>query len=444
MENWAPRFFTNESVAVEIMHFCIWNQTFLLEVSFGELEHETGEQNFFERYFPELLKAFLWHPHSLSAELDQLLPLVLSPKSFKEVLHAVLDLPLHACVLEGCLFSGEKSVNEMEQDRAIELGGGASSLDVKSKEGRARQAGGSGGSVGEAPRRGSLRETFLSFFWRSRSTVGKTLPYEDSGAFDGSLWSSRLLRMTAINFASSASVHVRACVVCEKAPELLTTALDVISSDADEKTIIDSLRVVLSRFSLLFGPNTFAIDIRRVILDWMHDLVVWCPRAMLSVRDIVFSVLSSSTPLGGRSNAELELVLHFVVMVGEHVGGEEVEGAAMFRDRHSGHDAIARVSEEELVKYYLVVEDVCARARDEVQARILRGGSRALGIVRRILSAAVAVVTKVAARCVKLKHRAQRFLLVVATQRGLPDAIAEEATEGARFLHLYGAAKRLA
>ena len=438
MENWAPRFFTNASVALELMHFCIWNQSFLLDASFGR----EREENFFERYFPELLKTFLWHPHALSAELEELLPLMLSPKSFKEVLHALLDLPLQVCVLEGSLFSGERSVEEMEQGRVFE--GLTSSID------------GSDGSVGDAPRKGSLRETFVSFFWRSRSMVlGKrssssssssssysssssssSRDRDEARAFDGSLWSSRLLRMTAINFASSAPVHVRACVVCDKTPALLGTALDVISTDAGEEIVIDALRVVLSRFPLLFGPAVFANQTRRVIMDWMRDVVVCMPRSMLSVRDIVFSVLARASPFARRSRSGLELVLHLVVMIGEHIGGKGEGGAA----DQAEEDTLALVSEKELVKYYLVVEDVCARARDQVQAR----GAVGFGMVGRILSAAVAVVAKLAARCVRVKHRAQRFLLVVATQPGLPDAIAEEATEGARFLHLYGAAKRLA
>jgi hypothetical protein len=88
-QNFIGNNYKNSFLAFETLHFCRKNKKSLL-----------FNTHVFSQYFPLLLKLWLWHPYELLKEIEDLLPCFVSPSTFLELFHLLLDLPLVVAALE--------------------------------------------------------------------------------------------------------------------------------------------------------------------------------------------------------------------------------------------------------------------------------------------------------------------------------------------------------
>lgn len=80
---------TDALAAHELVAFCVRNKTAL-----------ATKTSLFLTHFPPLLKALAWHPLAVLDGVCELLPLMISPDTYLELLHSVIDLPLMAAAME--------------------------------------------------------------------------------------------------------------------------------------------------------------------------------------------------------------------------------------------------------------------------------------------------------------------------------------------------------
>ncbi len=75
--------------AHELLAFCVRNKSAL-----------ATKTTLFSTHFPPLLKALAWHPLAAFDSVCELLPLMITPETYLELLHSVIDLPLMAAAME--------------------------------------------------------------------------------------------------------------------------------------------------------------------------------------------------------------------------------------------------------------------------------------------------------------------------------------------------------
>ena len=91
--------FSSAEVAFEIVNFCYEHH--------AKLEQST---NVFSKYFPNIFKILAWFPRTFVKEFMELLPAMISEKTYIEIFHFLLDLPCLSAALETVKQAGKRGV----------------------------------------------------------------------------------------------------------------------------------------------------------------------------------------------------------------------------------------------------------------------------------------------------------------------------------------------
>jgi hypothetical protein len=302
-----PRHTCSAHVALETFEFC---RSYRRTLATGG----AGSGNLFAVYFPALLKLFCWTPAHVN-DVRELLPLMATSRTFVELFHLLLDLPLVAGALERMHAEGHLqaegggSAAAVASSGAGGAGGASSSASaLDSAAGGAPNGGGSGGDGasidgGDAvssSKRGAERVLYNLLL---RSEVG----------FSFNLWEngSTTLPLLLAFSAQTPLTHLVA-VVSERAPLLLEYLLELLL-EQDEATHSQLLAALLARVERVPTLGGYGARVRSVMQQYVARLIERRPLLLVSQRDAVVGVLRDSAPV------QLELACVLVFCVGRHL-----------------------------------------------------------------------------------------------------------------------------
>ncbi len=248
--------------AFNVLTFCVRNKDVL-----------RTKTSVFVSFFPSFLKLLAWHPLSLLGLVSDLIPSMVSSRTFLELVHNVLDLPLVAAALE-------------DEEERSELEGADGELLPTSTT-----------NVEEKPSAEPFR-AITALLLRSESGT----PY--------ALWDGDAPLVQS--FCGSKVVSARVLAVAKATPILLGALCDVLlaSSLADEN-LEQLLRVLFGRMNKLFPLPEFQAEIRSVLENKVLAVFHRSPQFVVSLKSLIVPVISSSI-------AATELTLNLCWIVGEH------------------------------------------------------------------------------------------------------------------------------
>jgi AP-5 complex subunit zeta-1 len=212
------------------------------------------------RYFPQLLKLCAWYPRSLRAEMIELLPVMVDPSSYVELLHAVLDLPLTSLALERQLMGGARAKSSAEA---------------------------------------SLRVLY-NYLLRADSGVPARL-----------FWGSTAMQ-PLLELFCDVPPTARVLAAADFAPLLLKQLLDVASNYGGLPTVRRLMPIAFRRLEQLYPMPSFRRAIEAVVVEHVRRAFGRWPSLIVSAKDIVIEVLGDSS-----SDGRQELILTLVWLVGE-------------------------------------------------------------------------------------------------------------------------------
>ncbi|KNC54951.1 uncharacterized protein AMSG_12329 [Thecamonas trahens ATCC 50062] len=224
-----------------------------------ELAASTGV---FKHYYPVLLQAIAFAPHTLAADALALLPRIASSASAVELLHSLLDLPLMSATME------------------------------------TRRAGGAAAAVYRVLYNYVLRtEAGVSInFWESTTTA-------------------ELMSSFCAEIRMSPRIHAAA----QLAPALLTAFFDVVLAlpHLDSSLATTLFTHALARFEQLFLLDLYTVAVRGVLVEYVLALISRFPILVATARDDIVAVLA-----GGATPGTLELHTALTWAVGQYAAPE--------------------------------------------------------------------------------------------------------------------------
>ncbi|GAM28515.1 hypothetical protein SAMD00019534_116910 [Acytostelium subglobosum LB1] len=282
-QTYLPRTYMNSFVAFETLNFCIKNKDNLLK-----------DTNVFGLYFPPIFKCLAWFPHSHIAEFSELLPSLISPSTYIEVFHLLLDLPLLTSSMESVL---------VEQRKYASMGG----VDV-----------------------GDVNDTA----WSEYRVLYNYLLRNESGV-NINFWSSTTLPLL-YQFSKKTPTTPRTIGACELVPSLLHIYFDVLLGYGDRSVFVALLPVLLERIDQTFPFEPYQTAIKETLIGELQSVFNRHPSLVVSERDLLISMVTE-----GRANADVVTVLCWII--GEYASTSicpEIN-SVIFNDYHEALELIA-------------------------------------------------------------------------------------------------------
>eukprot|EP01132_Coremiostelium_polycephalum_P005947 gene5947-7406_t len=262
-QTYLPRTYMNSFVAFETLNFCLKNKETLLKSS-----------NVFGLYFPPIFKCLAWFPHSYFGEFSELLPSLISPLTYIEVFHLLLDLPLLTSSMESVL---------VEQKKYSLMGG----VDT------------AGGDINDTA-------------WSEYRVLYNYLLRNESGV-NINFWSTTTLPLLQ-QFCKKTPVTPRVIGSCELVPSLLKIYFDVLLGYADKSIFISLLPVIFERIDQIFPFEFYQKKIKETLVEEILSIFRKYPNLIVSEKELIITVMSE----GNRMNYRDGLMLALCWIVGEY------------------------------------------------------------------------------------------------------------------------------
>ena len=372
------RYYRNNLLAFETLRFCIFNKRKLLT-----------HTNMLSLYFPALLKLVAWHPRSFLKEFTELLPALVSPSSCMELFHSILDLPFLASVMESSFENPfalvrEQSINfnttgpqkQFENIRAEQSSAGLSPANIRlgnrqrekelhgnnnvqdrndaqfsnsisklsqvdmnaghrnfsvnrnRKDDQLTRLGSTGdGGVDYVDQLISylLRDESLSYGSSGPQTLHRQTAFDTLSGMEGCIWGTPEIQDAAHKLCHKSNVTIRVHEVCLLVPQLLNVYFDVMLVDAPEECVCAMVRVIFSRFGMLYGPIAFRGRVRRVLLDRLLAAFEKFSHFLVPLKH---NMVHAVTNVDSDSNCS-ELGLHCCWLIGKYASANKVQVAVI-------------------------------------------------------------------------------------------------------------------
>ncbi|KAF2078457.1 hypothetical protein CYY_000207 [Polysphondylium violaceum] len=284
-QTYLPKTYMNSFVAFETLNFCLENKEVLLK-----------NTNVLSLYFPPIFKCLAWFPQSFIGEFSELLPFLISPNSFIEVFHLLLDLPLLTLSMESVLVD-QKKYSSMGIDS------GADVMDTAWSENR----------------------VLYNYLLRNESGVNINF------------WSSTTMPLLN-QFCKKNPVTPRTISSCELVASLLDIYFTVLLESSDKDHISTLLPVMFERLEQLFPFEYYQNIMRESLMQHVESIFAKYPSLIVSEKDLIISVVSEGS-MRTRDNVTLTLC-H---IIGEYTSTyycPEIT-ATIFSDYHEALELIA-------------------------------------------------------------------------------------------------------
>lgn len=278
-----------------------------------------GGGNLFAAYFPALFKLFCWTPAHF-ADVQALLPLMATSRTFVELFHLLVDLPLVAAALERVHAEGSAAHSGGGGDASAAAaanlsnsgGGGGGS-------GAAASLGGSSGLGDDEVEQHTIRDDAVNIDGLSSSKRGAervlyNLLLRSEAGCSFNLWEngSTTLPLLLAFSAQTPQTHLLT-VVCERAPLLLQRLLDLLLLEPDRSTHAQLLVALVARVERVPTLGAYGARVRDLLQQFVARLLAKRPALLVTQRETVLDVLRDAAP------AQLELACVLVFCVGRHL-----------------------------------------------------------------------------------------------------------------------------
>jgi len=283
-QTYLPKTYMNSFVAFETLNFCLANKMVLLK-----------NTNVLGLYFPPLFKCLAWFPQSFISEFSELLPFLITPNSFIEVFHLLLDLPLLTLSMESVLVDQKKY----------------SSMGIDS---------------------GDVMDTA----WSENRVLYNYLLRNESGV-NINFWSSTTIPLL-YQFCKKNPVTPRTISSCELVVPLLDIYFTVLLESSDRDHISTLLPVIFERLEQLFPFEYYQNTIRDSLMQHVDSIFSKYPSLIVTEKDLIISVVSEGS-MRTRDNVTLTLC-H---IIGEYTSTHfcpEIT-STIFSDYHEALELIA-------------------------------------------------------------------------------------------------------
>lgn len=253
----------NISLSFEIVQFLILN-----------LDNSDHIKQFVKEQFPNILKILAWHPRTFLWEFITLLPYFLTPRTFVEVCHSLLDLP---CLSASLMLSLHVS-NPAAEVRYSAL----------------------------PPHLYNIVQHFSNPFFHSMFSF---VLRNSSGVGDSF---SRLNKFHEI--LEPMSTHIRISSCCDVVPLLLNLYFQITLEQMDLSSISRLLPALLERVKLIYAAQGFSNNIKRIMAEAVYKIFKAHPVLVVEERSEILEYLNEVTHA---QQAEL-FFMHVVWAVGEY------------------------------------------------------------------------------------------------------------------------------
>ncbi|EGG19991.1 hypothetical protein DFA_07106 [Cavenderia fasciculata] len=238
-QTFLPKTYMNSFVSFETLNFCLKNKEKLLENS-----------NVFGLYFPPIFKCLAWFPHSLIGEFSELLPSLISPNTFIEVFHLLLDLPLLTSSMESVL---------VEQRKYATMGG----IDIN-----------------------DLNDTA----WSEYRVLYNYLLRNESGV-SINFWSTTTLPLLQ-QFCRKTPVTPRTIGSCELVPALLHIYFDILLAYGDKTIFRSLLPVVFERVEQMFPFEPYQRSVKQTLITEIMSIFNQYPSLVVDEKDLLVQIIT--------------------------------------------------------------------------------------------------------------------------------------------------------
>jgi uncharacterized membrane protein YgcG len=277
--------------------------------------------NLFAAYFPALFKLFCWTP-SHFADVMSLLPLMATSRTFVELFHLLIDLPLVAGALERMHAEGSaanSSATAADGASGLSNSGGGGSGGGGSGGGGSGGGGAAGGVDGDRDLEHGVRDDAVNIDGLSASKRGAervlyNLLLRSEAGCSFNLWENGSTTLPLLLAFSAQTPHTHlVSVVCERAPLLLQRLLSLLLNEPDRSTHAQLLEALMARIERVPTLGAYGARVRDVMQQFVARLIARRPQLLISQHDRILDVLRDSTP------AQLELACVLVFCIGRHL-----------------------------------------------------------------------------------------------------------------------------
>ncbi|KYR00749.1 hypothetical protein DLAC_02792 [Tieghemostelium lacteum] len=278
-QTYLPRTFTNSFVAFETLNFCLKNQEVILK-----------NTNVFNLYFPPIFKCLAWFPHSFYMEFQELFPSFISPNTFIEVFHLLLDLPLLTLSMESSLIEQKRYSNVVNAQNASNQSSFSSYPQLFEP---------------------SASEFAVEATWSEFRVLYNYLLRNESGV-NINFWSSTTLPLL-YQLCKKSPITPRCYGSCELVSPLLDIYFDVLLEYGDRSIFVQLLPVLLERFDQIFPFEIYQKKIKENLIEKVLTIFKAYPNLIISEKDLIISVISE-----GRLMIKDSLTLTLCWIIGEY------------------------------------------------------------------------------------------------------------------------------
>lgn len=252
-ESYLSTHYNNASLAFQTLSFFLTNKRQLLQ-----------HTSVFTQYFPPLVKLLAWFPYSYQSEFLELLPAFISPATFIELFHLILDLPLVAAALE-----------RIEYDTMFYAG------------------------EEEAPP--SEFRVLYNYVLRNESGVSINF------------WESSTTLEKLHDFFKVTPLTARVVAAGEVVPRLLDVYFDVIIQHGLSSHLHELLPVLFERVDQLFPYKDFQKEARKAMVIKVMAIFHKYPSFVVTFKDAIIEIMRDGTHPNRK-----ELILTLCWLVGEY------------------------------------------------------------------------------------------------------------------------------
>ena len=262
----------------------------LLDFCLANVQTLTAHTRLLATYFPSLLKAVAWHTFALYADFMELLPALVTPTTFAELLHALFDLPLLAAALE------------QQQARRIN----------EANFGFAPEESASVRALGHHVLRGVAEGASTSFtFCSSSATSG------DGSSSAKGFWEREQTAVTVQQYFHACPVTERVQAASRLVRPAVARVLDIVLGRGTAAHAAAVVLVLFARYDprTMFPSSDFRKDVQALILARLQQIFEARPALTATLQRPIVSLLSNTATRDTLG----ELVLTMIWVVGEYL-----------------------------------------------------------------------------------------------------------------------------
>jgi hypothetical protein len=304
-----------------------------------------------------------------------------------------------------------------------------------------------------------LRDESSSYGTSGPQKLQRKTAFDSLSGMDGCIWAATGMKTAVEKLCHRSNVTLRVHEVCLLVPILLNTYFDVMLVDAPEECACAMMRVIFSRFDMLYGPLQFQGRVRRVLLNRLLATFEKFPHFLMPMKHNIFHVVSDVNPESDCS----ELALHACWIIGEYANLNKGH-TAMINDLFEALETIVYerlfilggsnsnnnwVETENYNHMYVPYDAETKKSQfnycnnNSLSTRSSSMKSKQL-YPTRLMHVLVSTLTKLGACTSDLAPRAQLCLAkVISTRQGFHYSVRDRAKESVRLLKLSSVASKL-